>query len=324
MSVILYSELKISRNVSGLNFPSRMDNESAEKLLIKLDEVLGKRGFKFRRTRDLSSLEKLKLYEEGVLTASILKHEHFSGVFIDENDLVVRANGENHIEIYKNTKEKNLQDIFKEANLLDDYLDDNIKYAFREDFGYLTSNPNYCGNGLVAEVYLHLPAINYFGRNSLMNTLNRLGYSISSLSPGDKAVGSIYKLSLDRTIGIGEEEYLTKLLNIAGEVEDMEEQNRKKLYLDEIIDLEDLVNRAFGILRNSRVIDEAEMIDKMSDLFLGIELSILKPKEKMDLMDSIKQFKNGHLQVERGALLDEKSRNILRANNIRKMMKEVF
>ncbi|MDO5040859.1 MAG: ATP--guanido phosphotransferase [Peptoniphilus sp.] len=324
MSVILYSELRLLRNVSGLNFPSRIDNESADELLVKLDEVLSKRGFQLRRTRDLSSLEKLKLYEEGILTASILKHEHFSGVFTNENNLVVRVHGENHIEIYKNTKEKNLKDTFKEINELDDYLDDNIKYAFREDFGYLTSNPNYCGNALVAEVYLHLPAINYFGRDSLMNTLNRLGYSIGSLSTGDRAVGSIYKLSLDRTIGIDEDEYLSKLFNISREVEDIEEQNRKKLYLDEIIDLEDLVNRAFGILRNSRVIDEAEMIDKMSDLFLGIELSILKPKEKLDLVDCIKKFKNGHLQVERGALLDEKSRNILRANNIRKMMKEVF
>ncbi|CDZ74394.1 putative ATP:guanido phosphotransferase domain protein [Peptoniphilus sp. ING2-D1G] len=324
MSVILYNELKLSRNVSGLNFPSKIDNESAERILTKLDYILSKKEFKLKRTRDLSSLEKLQLYEDCVLNASILKHEHFSAVFIDENDLVVRVNGDNHIEIYKSTKEKNLPDIFEQINEVDDYIDDNIKYAFREDFGYLNSNPNYCGNGLVAEVYLHLPAINYFGRNSLMNTLNRLGYNISSLNMGDKAVGSIYKLSLDRTIGIDEKEYLSKLINISNEIEDMEEQNRKKLYLDEIIDLEDLVNRAFGILRNSRVIDELEMIDKMSDLFLGIELSILKPKEKLDLIDSIKQFKNGHLQVERGALLDEKSRNILRANNIRKMMKEVF
>lgn len=91
---------------------------------------------------------------------------------------------------------------------------------------------------------------------------------------------------------------------------DIEAQNRKKLYLDKIIDLEDMVNGAYGVLRNCRIISEDEMIERMSDLFLGIELSILKPKKKIDLIDTIKQFKNGAAKVQRGALTDEIKRYI--------------
>ncbi|WP_138159650.1 ATP--guanido phosphotransferase [Peptoniphilus catoniae] len=324
MSIILYNELELRRNISGFNFPGKLDQESSIKILERLKSILEPQGFIDYRTKNMTSLDKLKFYEEGFVTAEIFRNEGKSAIF-KRNDDLIRVNGEDHIEIYRYTKGQDLKGPYEKINSLDDFLDSKLDYAFREDFGYLTSNPNICGNAFIAKVYMHLPATGYFGDMSLVSTLNRLGYKVSALgSPERNNRGVIYKISLDRTIGIGEEEYLDKISNIVREVADMEEQNRRKLYLDKIIDLEDLVNRAYGILRNCRVIKEDEMIYRMSDLFLGIELSILKPKVNLDLMDSIKRLKNGYLQVERGALLDEKSRDILRANKVRKMMKEVF
>lgn len=324
MKIILYNDLTLNRNISGFNFPSKLDKAGAEKIIEDLKKILIDKGFKFYRTKDLSSLEKLNFYENNHLTATALKNADISGVFINDDNLAVRVNGQNHIEIHKTDYNASLLDIYEEVNKLDDYMDGKVQYAFRDDFGYLTSDINYCGNGLIAKVYLHLPAIDYFNDISVISTLERLGYSMKKISHGRKKSAAIYCLSLDRTIGIDEKSYLDKILNITREIEDIENQKRQKLYLDKIIDLEDLVNRAYGILRNCRMIEEEEMIDKMSDLFLGIELSILKPKKEIDLAQTINKFKNGHLQVEREALLDEKSRNILRANNIRKMMKEVF
>ena len=324
MKIILYNDLCLNRNISDFNFPSKLDQAGAERIIGILQALLEAKNFKFYRTKDLSSLEKLNFYENNFLTATSLKNSDISGVFINENNLAVRVNAKNHIEIYKKDLNLGLMDLYKEVDELDDYIDSKVQYAFREDFGYLTSDINYCGNGLLANVYLHLPATDYFDDESVIRTLERLGYSMTKKNNARRKSAAIYCLSLDRTIGIDEKTYLDKILNISKEIEDIEKQKRQSLYLDKIIDLEDLVNRAYGILRNCRMIDEEEMIDKMSDLFLGIELSILKTKKEIDLAQTIDKFRNGHLQVERGALLDEKSRNILRANNIRKMMKEVF
>ena len=101
-------------------------------------------------------------------------------------------------------------------------------------------------------------------------------------------------------------------------------ENRKKLYLDHIITLEDMVNRSFGVLANARVLSEEEMMQSMSMINLGIELSILKSKKDFDFYDEIMKLRNGHLQIERGSILDLKSRDILRANKSRALMKEVF
>ncbi|MGO3751945.1 MAG: ATP--guanido phosphotransferase [Peptoniphilaceae bacterium] len=327
MSIIKYSELKLNRNIKGFKFPNKLNSEEAKNLIDKLSGILKESDYKFYPTKNMTSLEKLKLYEENISSGDIFKNESISGVYMkeDSDEPVIRINGSDHIEISKTAKKLNLKETYAELSNIDDILDEQLLYSFRDDFGFLTSNPNNCGNGLIAEVYLHLPATTYFGNTSLINGLNRLGYKVSTLdSERGNNLGSIYKISPERNIGIDEWDYLEKLSNVLKEIIDIEEQNRKTLYLDNIIDLEDIVNRAFGILKYCRKIEEEEMINRISDIFLGIELSILKPKKDLDLMDTINEFRNGHLQVEKGSLLDGKTRNILRANKIRKMIKEVF
>ncbi|RVU54285.1 ATP--guanido phosphotransferase [Anaerosphaera multitolerans] len=325
MKVLLNSEIKLYRNISGYNFPSKLNYEEAQEIVDEVSVPLLEEGYEKFTIEGLNSFEKLDLFEEGKITAGVLENEKLSAVFLQEGSPAVLLNGEDHIMITKSSDELNFEEIYEEVSKVDDLLDSKLIYAYREDFGYLTSNPQRCGTGMVLESIVHLPATDYLGANSILSSLKRLGYSATPFTNGSsKFVGSIFRISPDRTIGQREEEYIDKFTNILKEVVDMEEQNRKKLYLERIIDLEDLVNRAYATLKYCRIIDEEEMISKMSDLFLGIELSILKPKKDIELMETINKFKNGHLQIERGSLLDVKSRNILRANNIRKMMKEVF
>ncbi|SHH31775.1 Protein-arginine kinase [Anaerosphaera aminiphila DSM 21120] len=324
MSIVLNSELKIYRNIRGFNFPSKLNSEDAKTILEKISIPLLEKGYKRYAVEGLNSLEKLDLYEEGKITVDVLENEKFSAIFLLENNPSILVNGKNHITIIKSTDDLNFSKLYGEVSEIDDLLDGNVEYAYRDDFGYLTSNPQECGTAMVIEANLHLPATDYFGMSSMRESLKRLGYIALPLGGSSKSVGAIYKISPDRTIGEKEGDYIDKFTNILKEITEMEEQNRKNLYLEKIIDLEDLANRAYGALRYCRIIDEEEMINKMSDLFLGIELSILKPKKNIELVDTINQFKNGHLQIERGSLLDAKSIDILRANNIRKMMKEVF
>lgn len=322
--IVLKTEVKIFRNISGFNFVDKIDIKSAEEIENKVTETLFPLGYELRKTKEMNSLDKLKLYESYNATGDIFKNELISGIYTSSQKPNVFLNDSDHIVIQSMSDGLELENIYDNADKLDDFVAEKIKFAYSEKFGFLTSNPNLCGNGMSASVLLHLPATSYFGNDSLISSLERLGYRVDRLNSERGSIDSILKLSPDRTIGITEKEYINKLNNITKEIVDIEEQNRKKLYMDYSIELEDIANRALGILSCCRMISENEVIEKLSDLFMGIELSILKPKIDLSLSGTITKFKNGRLQIQTGSLLDMKSRDVLRAKEVRKMMKEVF
>ena len=189
----------------------------------------------------------------------------------------------------------------------------------------MTSRVFNAGTGFKPIAFLYLPALNYFGINEIAKGLSRLGYTLGSYRDSSKkALASIYTLSFESTLTEEEGSYIEKLKLISDEIADVERENRKKLYLDNIISLEDMVNRSYGLLANARLLSEEEMMQSMSMINLGIELSILKPNREFDFYQEIMNLRNGHLQIERGSILDLKSRDILRANKSRALMKEVF
>lgn len=325
MSILLFNEVKLNRNLDGYNFPSKIKSEDAFKIVEELYSFLGPIGYEKKRLLDMSPLQKLKYFEDYGLNSDMFKNEVDSAIFTSEELPTIMINGKDHIEISNVSVDKSLGELYGSVSNLDDFIDSNVKYAFREDFGYLTSDPMNCGGAMRPYSCVHLPATAYFGISSLIRSLDRLGYSAKTLNSENKTdVGAIYKISPNRTIGKPEEEYTKNLETIVEEIIDIEKQNRERLYLDRIIELEDIVNRALGILKNARIISEEEMIDQFSKIVLGIELSVIKPNREIKLLETINNFKNAHIQIEKGTLLDKRTRNILRANNIRKMMKEVF
>lgn len=324
MNVVLFNELSLSRNISGFNFPSKLDVKDGNEIFKNIDKAIENNGYEFIKTCEMSSLDKLQLLQKIRDGAEILKNESISGVYFNDSLPNILVNGKDHIKIIKESRDLNLKENYDEISKIDDLIDDKIKYSFREDFGFLTSNPNLCGTGLRIKVYLHLPATNYYSIDSISNSLQKLGYRINPMFLYNKGSLDLFELVLDKNLGTKEEDNIDKLLSITKEIVEIENQNRKNLYLDRIMDLEDMVNRAYGILSNARIISEDEMIDCFSKLFLGIELSVIKPSISLNLLDTINNFKNRNLQIQRRSLLDERTRDILRANNIRKMMKEVF
>ena len=214
--------------------------------------------------------------------------------------------------------------MWEKINGIDDFISENLKYAFDGEFGYLTSQPQLLGTGLELGVLMSIPALNYYGMDSLSRSLLRMGFSLDRMEKSGKESKDIFVLTNEKTIGIGEDYLIDKISSLALEIEDMEREKRKKFYMDEIINLEDLVNRSYGILRNARIISEEEMINNFSNIALGIDLSIIKAKDQIDIYELAKTLTDGALQIERGAIIEKKSRDILRANKIRRIMKEVF
>lgn len=322
--IILGYKLKLYRNIDGKKFVNTMTEEELRKNLDFLDPILSDLGYTKVDLLNISSLKKLEYVENGRLGKKTVERENLG--FYEKNDSPdILINAGEHLELQAFSRTKSLEDLYGEIYSLEEKLEEKINFSFDPNFGYLSSRVLNSGTGLKPIVLLYLPALNYFGIEEIARGLSRLGYTIASYrDSSNKALASIYTLSFESTFGEEEKSYIEKLKIIAREIADVERENRKKLYLDNIITLEDMVNRAFGVLAHARLLSEEEMMQSMSTINLGIELSILKANRDFDFYEEIKKLRNGHLQIERGAMLDLKSRDILRANKARALMKEVF
>ncbi|MFR9296753.1 MAG: ATP--guanido phosphotransferase, partial [Aedoeadaptatus pacaensis] len=125
-------------------------------------------------------------------------------------------------------------------------------------------------------------------------------------------------------LGLSEEDFLKRAKSISQEVAALERIKRKEMYLDHLIELEDMARRSYGILRNARIITFEETMLHLSHMKLGIDLSVLKPMRNFDLYDAVIHMGKAHLQMERESFLDDRSSNIYRANKVRQFIKEVF
>ncbi|MBP2025728.1 ATP--guanido phosphotransferase [Peptoniphilus stercorisuis] len=325
MAVVLNSKVRLVRNVRDFNFPSRISNGDAKEIIEKVESIATPLGYSSIDLKNTTSIEKLKLFEDEIITGELLKNIEFASVFLKEDSPEILVNETDHIVIQKSRNELNLETSFYEIMKLDDAFDGKINYAFDDEFGYLASNPLNSGCAMIPSVMMHLPAISYYNLTDVFKKIRAKGYKIEGINKEKKkALGNIYIISPVRTIGFTEKDYINRLNVLCASIITKELEKRQEFYLENIIELKDIVSRSYGILSNARIIDEEEMMQHFSNIFLGLELNIIKANREIDFVETIKNFKNGHIQIERGSLLDSKSRNILRANNIRKLMKEVF
>ena len=323
-NIILGNKIKLYRNIDSKKFVQSMTDEELKENLEFLHPIIRELGYEKIDIENMSSLRKLKFVEEGRLGKRFVERKNI-GYYqkVDEPDILL--NSSEHIELSKFSRTKSLDELYEEIYDLEGKLEDKIDFAFNPDYGYLTSRVFNAGTGFKPIIFLYLPALNYFGINEIARGLSRLGYTLGSYrDKSKKALASIYTLSFESTLTEDEKSYVEKLKLITDEIADVELENRKKLYLDNIISLEDMVNRSYGLLANARLLSEEEMMQSMSMINLGIELSILKANRDFDFYKEIMKLRNGHLQIERGSILDLKSRDILRANKSRALMKEVF
>ncbi len=97
---------------------------------------------------------------------------------------------------------------------IDDYLENSIDYAFHEDFGYLTACPTNVGTGLRASAMVHIPSLTMTGHiNSLVQGLNKIGLTVRGIYGGEgtEAVGNLYQISNQTTLGEKEERIIEKI-----------------------------------------------------------------------------------------------------------------
>ena len=274
--IVLSSRVRLARNLSDIPFGKHMTDEHQKTIVSRCREALP--NMKFIDFSEMSSAQKQSLSESHHISPTMAESKKNSGILVnDDCSSCIMLGEEDHIRIQAMAPGLNLDLCMKEANKLDDILEAKSNYAFHKNLGYLTQCPTNLGTGLRASVMMHLPALTQSGRmESIIRSLSKLGLAVRGFyGEGSQALGNIYQISNQVTLGISEEEILEKLGFLVTDIIEKERDQSRRLYEENKIVLEDKLMRSFGILTNAKLLSSLETINLISDVRWAINLGII-------------------------------------------------
>ena len=277
--VVLSTRIRLARNLDEIPFPARLDVAGKNKVNSLVKSALfenDSKDFSYIEMKDLSRRQAVSLAERHLISPEFAAKKDGSALMLSGDESVsIMLCEEDHIRLQVMKAGLALEEAFDIADKLDSLLDSRLNYAFDERIGYLTACPTNLGTAMRASVMLHLPALTRCGQISrLANTVSKLGLTIrGAYGEGSRSSGDIYQISNQITLGITEETAIANLKSIVLQLVSQERAAAAKMVKNAAD--EDKIFRAYGILRNARLLTTQEFMELVSLVRLGAARGIL-------------------------------------------------
>lgn len=328
--VAISTRIRVARNVREYDFPLYMSMEESDNLtndvLESVKLSLSDSNYKFIRVRDLTPRERLMYIEEHLISPDLTqKTDKSSFLLRDDERATIMINEEDHIRIQTLLPGLNLSKGWQLCSEIDDKLESNLNFAFHEDLGYLTSCPTNVGTGLRASVMVHLPCVSLTGHiNAMIESLRKVGLTVRGIyGEGTEAIGNLYQISNQTTIGESEEAILDKLNKIINQIVNRERNTRKFLMDKKGIEIEDKVFRSYGLLKNSRLMSSNEAMNHLSNVKLAYDMGFLKNPRLKDVVNLMLDIKPATIQKNLNKDISKEERDKIRAKIIREFLSDM-
>lgn len=275
--VVLSSRVRLARNIVKIPFGIKMTKAAETKVIDECRKALP--DLKFIDFSVMSNTEKQALAETHLVSPEMVQNRHQCGILVSNDCSVsVMLNEEDHIRIQAMCAGLDLKACLNKANQIDDKLEESLDIAFDEKLGYLTCCPTNVGTGLRISAMLHLPALTETGNmERIIRSLSKLGLTARGIyGEGSKALGNIYQISNQITLGVTEDETVEKLERVINDIIEKERSISRELYAKNTFRLEDRLQRAYGTLTNARLLSSDETMNLVSDVRWGVNLGIIK------------------------------------------------
>ena len=328
--IVLSSRIRLARNIDQFQFSFLNSSEEALKVIEAVKSRIKKGSFANTGNMDLLMMDELQplqkriLVEKHLISPHLAENANHGACLLSENEEIsIMINEEDHIRIQCLYPGLQLLEALNTAFQIDDWLEEEINYAFDEKVGYLTSCPTNVGTGLRASVMLHLPGLVMTQQlNRIIPAINQLGLVVRGIyGEGSEALGNIFQISNQITLGKSERDIVEDLKSVVGQIVSQERSVRDTLVKTSNIQLEDRVYRSFGVLTNSRIIETKEAAKCLSDVRLGIDIGYIKDIPRNILNELMILTQPGFLQQYAGGPLRPNERDIRRASLIRERLK---
>lgn len=319
--VVLSTRIRLARNLAEYPFPARLDTKSriAVNEIVR-DAVPAAAGLKYIEMKTLTQAQIVSLAERHLISPEFASSTDGRALLLsDSEEISVMLEEEDHIRLQVMKPGLSLAEAYAEADRLDSAINEHVKFAFDERLGYLTECPTNLGTGMRASVMLHLPALTALGRmNTLASTVSKLGLTIrGAYGEGSASMGDLYQLSNQVTLGITEKGAIENLKTIVLQLASQERAARAELLKN--VETEDMIYRAYGVLKSARLLGTKEFMQLASRVRMGAVGGLLgiDPKLLNELMVSMQP---ASLNAQAGKILDARERDILCAKTVRERL----
>ena len=330
-SVVMTSRVRLARNLRDNPFPGWARKSQRRELMNSLQGRLEglsemKSGFSHELS-DLDSLQKQVLVERHLISREQAARNEGSATVVNRKQtLSLMVNEEDHLRIQAIRPSLQLKEAYSLAHKVDQELEQEVPYAFHSKWGYLTACPTNLGTGMRASSMLHLPGLVLSDQiGQVLKGIGKLGLAVRGLyGEGTESLGNLYQISNQSTLGESEEDILSRLTKVIGDVARYEVQAREKLLSDDPLMVQDHIGRAAGILTYARIITSKEALTHLSMLRLGADLGIM-PAKLLGVCDRLfMETQPAHLQWDAGKKLQPDARDIMRAQMIRDQLRSAL
>ncbi|MDP0489789.1 MAG: ATP--guanido phosphotransferase [Verrucomicrobiota bacterium JB023] len=324
-SVVVTSRVRLARNIEAKPFPGWADKSNRIDVLNSVRpavEGLSEMKDAFSQSLDeLTSVQKQVLVERHLISREQAARGEGSATIVNRKQTYsFMVNEEDHLRMQAIRSGLKIREAHEGLVKIEDKLSESLPLAFDTRLGYLTACPTNVGTGMRASAMLHLPGLVLSDEaGPTLQGVARMRFAVRGFfGEGTESLGNLFQISNQSTLGESEDEIITRLERVIGDVETYELNARQRLVEKDPDMILDRVGRAYGVLKYSYTIASKEALNLLSLLRLGAELGLFEDDGVLRTCDLLlMDIQPAHLQLHAGRKLDAGLRDAIRAEIIR-------
>lgn len=327
--VVVSARVRLARNVADCAFPEQLDVAAAEEILAAASSELRSCDIdgNVLEVRSLTDSSKDFVLERNLASRELLNVERPTMLFYGLRGAhSVMVNEEDHYRIQGISKGLDLDSALRRAQRVERIVSTVHEFATSEDYGYLTSCPTNTGSGMRASIMLHLPALAR-AKIPLQRSLQAAraaGLAVRGVhGEGSRAIGHLYQISNQRTLGSSSSAQLLAVSNYGHEVASYERSVRQQ-YSDDTrarvaltVDLKQVLRQ----IKEAKQLTTRQALACISLLNLGVNTGVcqeigfsINPHRLLQLSFAVQP---GHLQMAAATSMNANQRDTARADRMR-------
>ncbi len=316
--------VRLARNFRNHIFPDRASQEERAAVVRDLQRVLAKhRSFKVFDLDAESPRECSILAEKRLISKELLDRTSGKAIIsTPDASMVAMINEEDHLRIQGFARSLDFSSAFDAANAFDDFVGEQLPYAWTPRLGFLTACPSNVGTGLRASAMLHLIGLRLCNElDCTSRGLERLHLLVrGSMGEGTDALGQFVQISNMETLGTDEATIIARMTRICQEVIRLERDARIRMIQNSPMAVADLLTRAICLLQNALLISAMEATELLSALRFGASIGIVTGITLSEI-DALMYFvQPAHLETAVGTDMMPEARDTERAQRLHACM----
>lgn len=264
MNNVLSTSVIIFRNIKDFKFENKLTVENKQQIVGMLSSALkGKMSLLNISEADANVVKHLK--------NSNLLMQNTQNLFVCKNeDVSINLFNGEHISIVSSCTGFDKK-IISKAVELNQVLSSKISFAFSDEYGYLMSDLNKIGCGLMLESVIMLSAITKINKiEQVKQNVSKLGYILK-----ETKYPAVYVLSTKCNLGISEKKICEDFENTLRKLQELEIESVKMVDATNHDEMLDKVSRSVAIINSAHMLTYEELYNILVNLRMGLNLGMV-------------------------------------------------